>query len=258
MTIAPPPPSADWAYFLDVDGTLIEIARTPDEVLIHHDLLRLMDKLHLLCGGAVALVSGRALADLDALLGMPHLPMAGLHGLEWRTHVANDIQRHAISTEELPAIRHRLAAMRQRYSQLIVEDKGVSLALHYRQAPSLGGYLHRWARNLVKLAGQNFQVQPGKRVIEIKPKGHDKGGAIKIFMAQEPFAGRMPVFIGDDLTDEHGFAVINKMGGLSIKVGRGHSVATCRLPGVAAVHQWLDQLATGRESQNEETRSAIS
>ncbi|MFY9328457.1 MAG: trehalose-phosphatase [Georgfuchsia sp.] len=243
MTISPPQPSSDWAYFLDVDGTLIDIARTPDEVIIGRDLLHLIENLHSLCDGAVALVSGRTLAELDTLLDMPHLPMSGLHGLEWRNDPAGLIQRHTVPANGIHAIRQKLMALQQRYAQLVVEDKGTTLALHYRQAPRLGGYLHRWIRNLVNPEDKELQVQPGKRVIEIKPKGYDKGRAIETFMAQKPFTGRLPVFIGDDLTDEHGFAIINRMGGVSIKVGRGHTVANCRLPSVAAVHDWLCQLS---------------
>ncbi|MFY9326413.1 MAG: trehalose-phosphatase [Georgfuchsia sp.] len=257
MTIPPPQPSPDWAYFLDVDGTLIDIAQTPDEVFVDHDLLRLIEKLHLLCEGAVALVSGRALADLDILLGMPHLPMAGLHGLEWRVNNTDDIQRRAMPTNELDAIKLRLTTLRQRFDQLIIEDKGSALALHYRQAPRLGSYLHRWVRDLVNLAGKDLQVQPGKRVIEIMSKGYDKGSAIETFMAQMPFADRLPVFIGDDLTDEHGFTVINQMGGLSIKVGKGHTAATCRLRSVAAVRNWLSQLSAPNELRNRESTIAV-
>lgn len=257
MTIAPPAPSTKWAYFLDIDGTLIDIARTPDDVIVDEELPRLIDSLHSLCGGAVALVSGRALADIDRLLGMPHLPMAGLHGLEWRTGGGNAPRCCDASPPELEVIKRRLSSLRQRHEQLIVEDKGPTLALHYRQAPRLGGYLHRWVHNLVNLSGKNLQVQPGKRVIEIKPRGIDKGSVVTAFMAQNPFAGRMPVFIGDDLTDENGFVVINQMGGLSIKVGRGHTAATCRLPNVAAVHHWLSRLTVRGESENTGAANAI-
>lgn len=257
MTIAPPVPSINWAYFLDVDGTLLDIAQTPDEVFIDLDLLRLIESLHLLSNGAVALVSGRALSDLDTLLGMPHLPMAGLHGLEWRVNGTDHIQRRAVPTNDLHDIKLRLTTLRQRFDQLIIEDKGSALALHYRQAPRLGSYLHRWVRDLVNLAGNDLQVQPGKRVIEIMAKGYDKGSAIETFMAQKPFAGRLPVFIGDDLTDEHGFAVINRMGGLSIKVGKGHTAATCRLRSVPAVRNWLSQLTAPNELRNREAKIAV-
>lgn len=258
MTVALPSPSAGWAYFLDVDGTLIDFAPTPEEVFVDRKLLWLIESLHSICNGAVALVSGRALADLDSRLGMPLLPMAGLHGLEWRSNAAGCVQRRAAPTNGLHAIKRELTALRQRYSQLIIEDKGATLALHYRQAPRLGGYLHRRVRNLINLEGNDLQIQPGKSVIEIKPKGYDKGSAIETFMTQPPFAGRTPVFIGDDLTDEHGFAVVNRMGGISIKVGRGRTNARYRLQGVAAVRGWLEQVTNPELPWSKEESSALS
>lgn len=256
MTIAPPAPSTDWTYFLDVDGTLLDIAQTPDKVFVDRDLLRLIENLHALCDGAVALISGRALNDLDILLGMPHLPMAGLHGFEWR-NTTEEVRHPPAAKGDIRFIQQKLRTLQQRYTDLIVEDKGMMLALHYRQAPRLGGYLHRWVRNLVNFAGKDLQIQPGKYVIEIKPKGYDKGSAIETFMAQKPFAGRLPVFIGDDLTDEHGFAVINRIGGLSIKVGKGQTAATCRLRSVAAVRTWLRQLIVSAEVRNREATNAL-
>lgn len=255
MTVAPPPPLPAWAYFLDVDGTLIDLAPTPDGIQVDRELLRLIEDLHRLCNGAVALVSGRALADLDKRLGMPQLPMAGLHGFEWR-NAAGNVRRHA-TAGDIRSIEQQLLPLRRRYKQLIFEDKGSTLALHYRQAPRLGGYLHRWVRNLVRLAGKDLQVQPGKRVIEIKPRGHDKGSAIGDFMAQPPFFGRTPVFIGDDQTDEHGFVMVNRMGGISIKVGRGRTHALYRLPHVAAVLDWLRQITSANESRDKEGNIAI-
>lgn len=255
MTIAPPPPSPDWAYFLDVDGTLINLAPTPDEIHVDLDMLRLVERLHRLCHGAVALVSGRALGDLDDHLGLPQLPMAGLHGLEWR-NADGAVQRHA-TAGDIRSIEQQLMPLRRRYGQLIFEDKGTTLALHYRQAPRLGGYLHRWVRNLVSRAGKDFQVQPGKRVIEIKPRGHDKGSAIKDFMALPPFVGRIPVFIGDDQTDEHGFVMVNQMGGISIKVGRGRTHALYRLPHVAAVLDWLRRIPGANVPRDKEGNLAV-
>ncbi|TBR08074.1 MAG: trehalose-phosphatase [Rugosibacter sp.] len=257
MTNAPPKPSADWAYFLDVDGTLIDLAPTPEEVFVDRDLLWLIENAHSLCNGAVALVSGRSLVDLDSRLGMPLLPMAGLHGLEWRNTTTGRIQRRVVPANNIQEIRGKLLLLQQRYPQLIVEDKGETLALHYRKVPRLGGYLHRLIQKLVNMTDNNLQVQPGKRVIEIKPKGYDKGSAIETFMATPPFAGRTPVFIGDDLTDEHGFDVINRLGGISIKVGRGKTQALFHLPSVEAVHEWLEQIALSSEMQIRGEKIAI-
>lgn len=241
--IAPPVPSAAWAYFLDIDGTLIELAPTPDSVRINDDLRQLIIRLHERCGGAVALVTGRALKDLDARLGLPQVPSSGQHGLEWRD--ASGTLRRRTGAGDISAVAGHLATLRRRYRQLLIEDKGLSLALHYRSAPRLGGYLHRWVRGVVGAASKHLDVQSGKRVIEIKPKGHDKGRAIEAFMAEAPFAGRLPVFIGDDLTDEHGFDVVNRMNGISIKVGRGPTRAQYRLKNVHEVLRWLRHAAAG-------------
>jgi trehalose 6-phosphate phosphatase len=129
-----------------------------------------------------------------------------------------------------------------KYSGLLVEDKGETVAVHYRLAPRLGGYLHRLMRRMVREDGEGLSLQAGKRVVEIKPGGYDKGTAILDFMAEPPFRGRRPVFIGDDLTDEPGFAVVNRLDGVSVKVGRGRSIARYRLRNVAAVREWLEAL----------------
>lgn len=251
-----PPPSADYAYFLDVDGTLIDLAPTPDGIRVDHELLRLIGHVYRLCNGAMALVSGRALADLDARLGMPHLPMAGLHGLEWRT-ASDEVRHHPGAAGDIRFFHQKLLALCQRYPDLIVEDKGMTLALHYRSAPRLGSYLHRQVRYLVSLTENDLQIQPGKYVIEIKPKGYDKGSAIETFMTEAPFTGRTPVFIGDDQTDEHGFDVINRLCGISIKVGRGRTCAHYRLPNVAAVLGWLAQLGARESAVGKEQSNAV-
>lgn len=240
MTRQPPAPSVDWAYFLDVDGTLIDLADTPDTVRVDTALLHLIRDLHRRASGALALVSGRSLSDLDRLLGDLRLPMAGQHGLERRDGQGH-IHRQPIPPARLRAIVERLASLRRRHPGLLLEDKGASLAVHYRLAPRLGGYLHRLLGEAARDAAGGLELQAGKRVVEIKPAGHDKGGAIGEFMSRHPFSGRTPVFIGDDLTDEHGFTMVNRLGGISIKVGSGRSQADYRLAGVAAVRAWLSQ-----------------
>lgn len=251
-----PPPSTGHAYFLDVDGTLIDLAPTPNGIRVDRNLAWLIEDVYRRCDGALALISGRALADLDLRLPMAHLPMAGLHGLEWRL-AAGAIQRHSAGKSDIRSVHRQLLALCRRYPSLIVEDKGIALALHYRSAPHLGSYLHRRVRALVDLAGGDLQIQPGKYVIEVKPSGCDKGSAIETFMADAPFAGRPPVFIGDDQTDEHGFVVVNRLGGISIKVGRGRSQASYRLPNVAAVLGWLAQLGAHESAVGKEETNAV-
>ncbi|OIQ92990.1 trehalose-6-phosphate phosphatase [mine drainage metagenome] len=235
-----PPPAAQigWGYFLDVDGTLIEFANTPDAVHVDEALLGLVSRLHQQCGGALALVSGRALLDLEWRLGSLRLPIAGQHGLE-RRDAAGALHVHGAPTAAIAAIRLRLQAVLERHPALLLEDKGMALAVHYRQAPALAGAVHRLLRRLIEATDEPLQLQTGKRVVEIKPQGFDKGTAIEEYLAEPPFKGRRPVFIGDDATDEHGFAVVNRLRGLSVKVGPGPTEARYRLPDVAAVRAWL-------------------
>ena len=242
---APPAPSVDWAYFLDVDGTLIDIAETPDAVRVDATLLDLIEQLHLASGGAVALVSGRTLTDLENRLGGLRLPLAGQHGLE-RRDVAGRLWIHAAPPEAKGTIKAALLPILARYPALLLEDKGLTLALHYRRAPQLAAYAHRLMGRLVRSAGVGLELQRGKRVVEIKPAGVDKGSAVAEYLREPPFNQRRPVFIGDDLNDEHGFAEVNQRDGVSIKVGKGASCARFRLPDVAAVRLWLGEILKDR------------
>ena len=240
----PPSPSTEWAYFLDVDGTLINIADTPDAVCVDASLLQLIGRLHGASGGAVALVSGRMISDLQDQLGTLKLPLAGQHGLE-RRDATGRLWIHAAPPAAKYAIKQALAPLLERHAGLMLEDKGLTLALHYRQAPRLAGYAHLIMARLVDSIGQGLELQRGKRVVEIKPAGVDKGTAVAEYLAEPPFRGRRAVFIGDDLNDEHGFAQVNRLGGISIKVGSGASCARFRLSDVAAVRHWLGNALKG-------------
>jgi trehalose 6-phosphate phosphatase len=240
----PPPASADWAYFLDLDGTLVAIAETPDQVHIDGALLDLLARLHGACGGAVALVSGRAIQDLERRLSRLHLPLVGQHGLE-RRDAKGRVHVHAVPRAAMERIKEELSALTARHPGLLLEDKGLALALHYRLAPRLGSYAHRVVAQLVREAGAALEVQRGKRVAEIKPAGFNKGGAVLECLEEPPFRGRRPVYVGDDLTDEHGFANVNGREGISIKVGAGKTCARFRLPDIQAVRAWLGGAARG-------------
>ena len=242
---APPTASLDWAYFLDVDGTLIDIAETPDAVSVDTALLDLIARLYRESQGAVALVSGRAISDLEKLLGALHLPLAGQHGLE-RRDAAGRLWMHAAPPAAKNAIKEALVPVLARHPGLLLEDKGLTLALHYRLAPHLASYSQRLMKRLADDADAGLEVQQGKRVAEVKPSGIDKGTAVAEYLLESPFKGRCPVFIGDDLNDEHGFAEVNRMGGISIKVGKGASCARFRLRDVAAVRHWLGDALKGR------------
>ena len=240
----PPAGCLDWAYFLDVDGTLLDIAETPDAVHVDAELLDLIARLYRESGGAMALVSGRAISDLENLLGALHLPLAGQHGLE-RRDAAGRLWIHAAPPAAKCAIKETLAPVLARHPGLLLEDKGLTLALHYRQAPHLASYAQRLMARLAEGAGAGLEVQRGKRVAEVKPSGIDKGTAVAEYLSESPFKGRCPVFIGDDRNDEHGFAEVNRLGGISIKVGKGRSCARFRLPDVAAVRRWLGDALKG-------------
>ena len=250
-----PRPSHDWAYFFDLDGTLVELAEKPWGVHADEELRNRIAALTGATQGAVAVITGRPIADIDGLFPDLRLPVAGQHGVERRTFTG-DVRRHLFPVEQLDDARHALREIVCRHPALLLEDKGLSLALHYRQAPRLASYAHRVMRRLCDDMGSAFTVQAGKRVVELKPSGRDKGMAIREFMEEPPFAGRRPVFIGDDITDEHGFEVVNAYGGLSIKVGSGQTLARWQLANVRAVHAWLAQDTQGTADRSIHRASA--
>jgi len=244
-----PAPAEDWAYFFDVDGTLVDIAETPEGVCVAPGLQRLIESLYGSTDGAVALISGRSIADIDRLFPGVRLPVAGQHGIE-RRDFSGRIHRRASAPAQLDRVRNRMAEAVARHPGLLLEDKGLSLALHYRRAPRLGSFVHRLLRLLAAQAGPEYCLQSGKFVVEIRPVGGDKGAAILAFMRDPNFRGRTPVFVGDDITDEDGFEVVNRLGGYTVKVGAGQSVARLRLPDVAAVRQWLEHAASRPQGKN--------
>lgn len=234
----PPPPDSAWAYFLDVDGTLLHLAPDPSLVRVDADLHGLIDQLVEFAGGAVALISGRTVADIDAFFPGRNLAVAGQHGLEHRS-ASGQIHRHEPPAEEMRYIHDTITEAVQLHPGLVVEFKGLCLALHYRQAPRLGSFAHRLVRTVQERLGPEYTTQSGKYIVELKPSARNKGLAVREFMAEPPFAGREPVFLGDDVTDEFAFRVVNELDGYSIKVGRGRTAARYRLPDVQAVHDWL-------------------
>lgn len=194
----------------------------------------------------MALISGRSIDDVDSIFGAPPLPVAGQHGLE-RRNARGKISHHDATSEKLESARTRLRSVVTRHSGLLLEDKGMSLALHYRAMPALASFAHRIMRSVHATMGPEYAILTGKRIIEIKPSGKDKGEAVREFMEEPPFRGRIPVFIGDDVTDEHGFAVVNALGGHSIKVGPGRTAAQWRLADVIAVRSWLERAGDAAE-----------
>jgi trehalose 6-phosphate phosphatase len=227
-----------WAFFLDIDGTLLELAERPDMVRADAGLVSLLGGLQQAANGAVALISGRSVADVDRLFAPLELPVAGQHGVE-RRDAAGQVHRHDFPLEPLRDSAARLQAFAAAHPGLILEDKGNSLALHYRQAPQLAEQARAEMARVAAGLGDAFELQAGKMVFELKPGGRDKGNVIDEFMREAPFRGCTPVFVGDDLTDEYGFGAVNRMGGHAIKVGAGRSVARWRLADAQAVRAWL-------------------
>lgn len=226
------------ALFLDVDGTLLTIASHPDAVKVSDDLLRLLARLNERVGGAIALISGRAIANLDGLFDPLRLPCAGVHGLERRG--ADAVLHRSDAASLLAPLRPALADFVHARQGLLLEDKQQSLAVHFRNAPACEDEAEAFLRRLIAPEAKNLELKRGKMVLEVKPAGANKGTAIAAFMAERPFSGRRPVFIGDDVTDEDGFHVVNGLGGLSIRVGHdGHTAAPYHLADEAAVHAWL-------------------
>lgn len=243
-----PPFAADWAFFLDIDGTLLEFAAHPQAVRVEAELLDLLKQLREAAGGAVALVSGRSVKDIDNLFAPLAFPAAGQHGTECRA-ADGSIRRHTPPLDGLGRAAAEIVRLTAAHSGLVFENKGMTLALHYRMAPSLRTLAEREMRSIAAGLGDGFELQTGKFVVEIKPSGKDKGSAIAELAAEAPFAGRRPVFIGDDLTDEPGFEVVNRIGGYSVKVGPGITRARWHLFDAGAVRRWLASYVEHRSQQ---------
>jgi trehalose 6-phosphate phosphatase len=238
-----PQPSPDWALFLDFDGTLVEIAAQPDGVMVAPELPGLLTRLHDALGGAVALVSGRGLDDIDRLLGTPGIASAGQHGLERRDAGGRRITA-TIDQTALDEITRSLQPFVASHPGTRLEPKGMTVALHFRNAPDAESDARAMVADLMGRHGDGFHVQEGKMVLEVKPKGSSKGTVVEQFLTESPFAGRIPVFIGDDVTDEDGFRAVNRHGGLSIQVGtRLPTDATARIASVTDLHRWLASIA---------------
>ena len=240
----PPPLRAECALFLDIDGTLLDLAATPASVTVDLAIAALLPALAYRLGGATALITGRAIADADQLFPGLELPIAGQHGAE-RRGADGVLHSHGEGPQGYGWLRGELMHLVDRHDGLWLEDKGATLALHYRQAPGLASYVHRTVRAMVAAsgaAGAEWRLQPGKGIVEIKPAGRDKGAAILDFMAEPVFTGRLPVFVGDDLTDEFGFSAVALLGGWAVKVGPGLTHAQFRLRNVNAVRRWLAAL----------------
>jgi trehalose 6-phosphate phosphatase len=237
------------AVLLDVDGTLLDIAPTPGGVTVPASLRQTLARLWRETGGALALVSGRSLGDLDLLFAPLRLPAVGGHGAELRVSAEGEMEADRARPLD-GGLRDRLAEIAVGAPGVLVEDKGYSLAVHYRLAPEQEGRVKRAVAAIqADWPQEPIEVLPGKSVLEIKTAGFHKGAAIRILMQHKPFAGRRPVFIGDDTTDESAFAVMPEFEGVGFSVGR-------HVPGTAycfatpsEVRRWLERLSAGDGSR---------
>jgi len=249
-----PEPAPNWALFLDFDGTLVELQPHPDMVRPAPLLGATLDRLAALLHGAVAIVSGRSLDDLDRFLNGTALPMAGVHGLE-RRDAEGAVHRPLDHTESFQAARATLARFVAEHPGTHYEDKGNSLALHFRNAPGYAAQAEAALRAECQRMGEEFEVQRGKSVMELKPTGHHKGTVVATFLEEPPFRGRVPVFIGDDVTDEDAFSVVVERGGHAIRVGDLTAThATCRIGSVEEVLEWLTTVIRTLERSATSTR----
>jgi trehalose 6-phosphate phosphatase len=226
------------AVFLDFDGTLLNLEERPDQVVADGCLLYLLDELYVATAGATAVISGRSMENLDALLAPLRLPLAGVHGAE-RRRADGAVEKVAIPATLGWQMRMALRMRLRRYTGLLVEDKGCAFAVHYRGAgPQVATRLRTDMQALALASRGIFDLLEGREVFELRPRTCDKGAAFESFMAEPPFAGRFPIFIGDDQTDLAGFAAVGRVHGMAIAVGP-RVTAPWWLPDPAAVRAWL-------------------
>jgi trehalose 6-phosphate phosphatase len=241
----------DCAILLDIDGTLLDLAPTPREVWVPPGLSKTLNRLLEKSSGALALVSGRSLNDIDLIFAPDQFPAVAGHGAEMRISADGE----AVATHAPPMdkeLKRRLAAIAKLSPGILLEDKGYSLALHYRLAPHAEKAIYE-AVSLIRadLPNAPIEVLPGKCVCEIKQAGFTKATGVTELMTLEPFKGRRPIFIGDDVTDESVFAIIPDFGGLAFSVGRRAIGVADYFDEPREVREWLarlvdDEAAAGR------------
>lgn len=233
-----------YCLFLDLDGTLLELAEAPDAVVVPPGLPAELTKLSALLDGALALVTGRPLAFVDRLFPGNSFFLAGLHGAEIRTP---DAGRALIAPTDrgLEAAKERIRHVAAKWPGVLVEDKGLAVAAHYRQAPEMKIPVHA-LMNEIASSVPGWTLQCGKFVAELRPAGRDKGDAVRHFMERLPFSGRSPLAIGDDVTDEEMFTAVNAMGGVSLRVGPPSetTVARGRIGTPGDLRRWIEKLVS--------------
>ncbi|MEZ5827428.1 MAG: trehalose-phosphatase [Hyphomicrobiales bacterium] len=240
MSRSLPAVSPTTAFFLDFDGTLVAIAPRPDLVAVEPGVKQLLESLRARFDGAVAVVTGRPLDVVDGFLSPLKLPVAAEHG-SVRRDAAGQVHLEKQGTEAVKTAAARLAPLVEANPGLLLEPKRASVALHYRQRPELADL----CKDAVEKAAHGIDglvILPGKMIYELRPKGIDKGVAVEAFLGEDPFRGRVPIYIGDDVTDEHAFVVVNDLGGITIKIDDGDTCAQYRTDR-AGLFAWLEAIA---------------
>ncbi|HEY2634423.1 MAG TPA: trehalose-phosphatase [Steroidobacteraceae bacterium] len=243
-----PLPSLEWCLFLDVDGTLLELTDSPFDTCAGAELKALLSEVAERLGGALALVSGRSIEYLDALFAPLRLPAAGLHGVE-RRKATGTMHGASFVDSQLDPARAVIKALVETHPGTLFEDKGRTVAVHFRMAPQFEPVVREAMVAAAARLSSNYHIQEGSMMFELKPRGFTKGSAIGAFMREPPFSGRKPVFVGDDLTDLDGFKAVEDQGGISIAVG-DRVPAQYRLENVAAVRSWLKGIAALHDSHH--------
>ena len=237
--LAPPLLNARNALFLDFDGTLVAIAPRPQDVHVAPWVVPTLRQVQAALGGALAVLSGRPIEDIDKLLA-PLLPIAaGVHGAQRRS---GNGQMWAFDAEPPDLVVRAAHALARHHPELLIETKPSAIVVHYRAAPGLETICRTTLATALQ-GHRDWMLLSGHAVCEIKPRGFSKATALHAFMEEAPFAGRVPVVIGDDRTDEDAFVAALESGGLAVKVGPGNTVARYRLRTPAAVLRWLSTSA---------------
>ena len=243
MNIAPPlvsDPNRS-AFLLDIDGTILDFVPSPRQVWVPTGLRRTLTRLAEATGGAVALVSGRSISDIDLIFSPLQLAAIGVHGAEMRISGDADVQTRAVPLSK--ALKRKLATIAELGPGILVEDKGYSLALHYRLAPEKAVMvLEAATRICADLPAEEVEVLPGKLVVDIKPAAIDKANAVSELMGNPPFAGRYPIFIGDDTTDLPVFGMISQFAGRAYSVGGISADVDGHFDTPESVRSWLARI----------------
>jgi trehalose 6-phosphate phosphatase len=235
-----------WALLLDVDGTLLDVAATPDNVRVPPNLIQSLQRINQLLSGALALVSGRTVATLDRLFAPLSLAAAGEHGAELRPGPDQPVARCTTRLFD-PALKAELQQLVVEHPALLLEEKPSSIVVHYRRAPELGPGVERRLQAILTKADQSLGIFPSKMSWDIRDGSCTKGTALVQIMALDRFAGRRPIYIGDDRTDEDGFAEAERLGGLALAVAGEYRASRAPVfASPAAVRAWLGRLAAAR------------